>query len=316
MFLMQIPYFRPPYANYSEIEPKIQEIVDSRVYTKGAYRSLLEARLSHYLGVDHAITCASGTSALYIAMRVMRKNLADEHIAMPAFNWASDRISADAAGYKTVYVDIDPDTWLPVPRHGYVDAHLALDTFGSIDRQDYRGSFIVDATHSVGIKGIWDRGLACCGSMAPTKNLTSGEGGFITTNDHDFALKCAELRDLCARLPEMSCVLAIESLSHLDDRIKEKRKIAAYYHKHLPYQFQEIPHDSTHSKICFLCDNSDELIAKAAAAGVECRKYYKPLWGMPNSGAVYDRIVCLPAYVGVDAEAVTKLIHNADSNPV
>jgi hypothetical protein len=68
---MQIPYFRPPYANYSEIEPKIQEIVDSRVYTKGGYMSLLEARLSHYLGVDHAITCASGTSALWIAMKAL-----------------------------------------------------------------------------------------------------------------------------------------------------------------------------------------------------------------------------------------------------
>lgn len=305
---MQIPYFRPPYINYFAIEPKIQEIIDSRVYTKGAYKSLLESRLSYYIGVDHAITCASGTAALHIAMRVMRKNIADEYIAMPAFNWRSDIIAAESAGYKTVYVDIDPDTWLPVPRHGYVDAHLALDTFGNIDRQDYRGRFIVDATHSLGAKGVGSRGVAECFSLAATKPATSGEGGFITTNNQDFAQRCTELRDLCARLPEMSCVLALESLSHLDDRIKEKQRIAAYYHKHLPYQFQEIPHDSTHSKICFLCDNSDELIARAAAAGVECRKYYEPLWAMPNSDYVYDRIVCLPAYAGVDAEVVVRAV--------
>lgn len=307
MSQIQIPYFRPPYANYQEIEPKIRDIVDSRTYTKGAYRSLLEARLSHYLGVDHVITCASGTAALHIAMRIMLKNdTADERIAMPAFNWASDRIAADAAGYRTVYVDIDPDTWLAVPRQGYyVGAHLALDTFGSIDRQDYREPFIVDATHSVGIKGIWDRGLACCGSMAPTKNLTSGEGGFITTNDRDFALKCACLRDLCARIPEMNCVIALESLSNLDYRIKEKKKIAAYYRKHLPYQFQEVE-ESTYSKICFLCDNSTELIARAAAAGAECRKYYEPLLDMPNSSSVYDRIVCLPAWSDVNAAAVVE----------
>lgn len=311
MSQIQIPYFRPPYANYHEIEPKILDIVDSRIYTKGAYKSLLEARLSHYLGVDHVITCASGTAALYIAMRMMRlmqkKFLGvDEYIAMPAFNWASDRIAADASGYNTVYVDIDPDTWLPVPL-SYMDARLALDTFGSIDRHDYPEPFIVDATHSVGIKGIWDRGLACCGSMAPTKNLSSGEGGFITTNDHDFAEKCVSLRDMCARLPEMNCVIALESLSGLDDRIKEKQRIAAYYRKHLPYQFQEVE-ESTHSKICFLCDNSTELITRAAAAGVECRKYYKPLGYMRNSSSVYDRIVCLPAWSGVNTAAVVEAL--------
>ncbi len=305
----RIPYFRPSPVAVSAIEPRIRHIVDSRVYTKGMYRDMLEDELQAYLGVDHVITCASGTAALYIAMRVMRENrIADEYIAVPAFNWASDRIAAKAAGYKIVYVDIDPDTWLAVPRRGYVDAHLALDTFGSIDRQDYRGSFIVDATHSVGVKGVWDRGLACCGSMAATKIVPAGEGGFITTNDRDFAQRCAEMRDMCARLPEMSCVVALEYLSHLEDLIKEKRRIAAYYRKHLPYKFQKIPHDSTHSKICFLCDNSEVVIARAAAAGVECRRYYKPLWDMPYSDYVYDKIVALPAWAGVNAERVVAAI--------
>jgi dTDP-4-amino-4,6-dideoxygalactose transaminase len=186
-----------------------------------------------------------------------------------------------------------------------VDAHLALDTFGNIDRQDYRGRFIVDATHSLGAKGVGSRGVAECFSLAATKPVSAaGEGGFITTNDRDFAERCAEMRDLCARITEIQCVFALEYLSHLDDRIKEKRKIAAYYRKNLPYQFQEIPHDSTHSKVCFLCDNSDELIARAAVAGVECRKYYKPLADMPISNTMYSRIVALPAWAGVNAEQV------------
>ena len=306
---MQIPYFRPPYINYFAIEPKIQEIIDSRVYTKGAYKSLLESRLSYYIGVDHAITCASGTAALHIAMRVMHQVYPAKRILMPAFNWQSDRIAAESAGYWIEYADIDPDTWLPVMLldRGY-DSCLALDTFGSVDTNEYPENTIYDSTHSLGAKGAGSRGVAECFSLAATKPVTGGEGGVITTNDRDFAERCAGLRDLCARLPEMSCVLAIESLSHLDEMLAEKRRIAAYYRKHLPYQFQEIPHDSTHSKICFLCDNSDELIARAAAAGVECRKYYKPLADMPNSDYVYDRIVCLPAYAGVDAETVVQAV--------
>jgi dTDP-4-amino-4,6-dideoxygalactose transaminase len=183
---------------------------------------------------------------------------------------------------------------------------LALDTFGNVDTNDYpEDRTLYDATHSLGAKGVGSRGIAECFSMAATKPVTGGgEGGFITTNDHAFAERCTELRDMCSRIPEMSCVVALEYLSHLDERIKEKHRIAAYYRKNLPYHFQEIPHDSTHSKVCFLCDNSDELIARAAAAGVECRKYYKPLADLPISNTVYSRIVALPAWAGVNAEQV------------
>ena len=308
---MQVPYFRPPQISFSEIEQRLRGIVDSRVYTKGHHLNMLEDALQEYTNVDHVITCASGTAALWIAMRAMRRNgYADKYISMPVFNWGSDPIAAEAAGYKTVYVDIDPDTWLPVPRHGYVDAHLALDTFGSVDMGEYpEDRTVYDATHSLGAKGAWGRGVACVGSMAATKPVTAGEGGFITTNDPVFAQKCSEIRDLCARLPEMSCVVALEYLQHLDENIKAKREIAAYYHKHIPYRFQKIEHDSTHSKICFLCDNSEEVIARAATAGIELRKYYKPLNQLlPNANAVYDRIVALPAWVGVDAARVVAAI--------
>lgn len=307
---MLVPYFRPPPIDFSEIEQRIRGIVDSRVYTKGRYLDALKDELQKYLGVDHVITCASGTAALWIAMRVMRQTCHTKRISVPAFNWQSDRIAAESAGYWIEYADIDPDTWLPVLLldRGY-DSCLALDTFGSVDTNEYPENTICDSTHSLGAKGAGSRGVAECFSLAATKPVTGGEGGVITTNDRDFAERCAGLRDLCARLPEMSCVLAIESLSHLDEMLAEKRRVATYYRKHLPYQFQEILHDSTHSKICFLCDNSDELIARAAAAGVECRKYYKPIADMPNSDYVYDRIVCLPAYAGVDAEAVVAAVN-------
>jgi dTDP-4-amino-4,6-dideoxygalactose transaminase len=274
--------------------------------------SLLEARLSHYLGVDHAVTCASGSAALWIAMRVLHQNNRNNSISMPAFNWGSDEIAAEAAGYQVSYNDIDPDTWLQRPINNNFTDILALDTFGNVDMyNEYPENItIYDATHSLGAKGVGSRGIAECFSMAATKPVTSGgEGGFITTNDREFAARCIELRDLCARLSEMSCVVAIEYLSHLDDRIKEKQEMATYYRKHLPYQFQEIPHDSTHSKACFLCDNSDELIVRAAVSGVELRKYYKPLNSfLPNSNAVYSRIVALPAWAGVNAKQVVNAL--------
>lgn len=305
---MQIPYFKPPQIAFSEIEPHLSKIVDSRIYTKGEHMCALERELSDYIGVDYVIATGSGTAALWIALRTLRK-YDSAHVAMPAFNWGSDKIAAEAAGYGTVTVDIDPDTWLSDDSHGFVDAHLALDTFGSVDTNDYpEGRTVYDATHSLGAKGVGSRGVAECFSMAATKMVPAGEGGFITTNDSYVAAKCTELRDLCSRIPEMSCVVARGYLSHLDETLAEKRKIADYYRRHLPYRFQQIPHNSTHSKICFLCDESEELILRAAKNDVECRKYYKPLVDLPHSKTVYDRIVCLPAWIGVDLKAVVNAI--------
>jgi len=305
-----IPYFRPPRIAFSEIGPKIRHIVDSRIYTKGRHLDMLEDELQAYLNVDHMIACSSGTSALYIAMRVMRQMQRTKRILIPVFNCQSDMVAAESAGCWIEYTDIDPDTWLTDTTHnrGY-DSCLALDTFGSVDTNDYDANTIYDATHSLGAKGVGSRGVAECFSLAATKPVTAaGEGGFITTNDRDFAQRCAELRDLCARITEIQCVVALEYLHRLDELLAEKRRVAAYYRKHLPYQFQKIPRDSTHSKICVLCDNSEEVIRRAAAAGVECRKYYKPLADLAYSMSVYDRIVCLPAWAGVDVARVVEAI--------
>jgi len=66
--------------------------------------------------------------------------------------------------------------------------------------------------------------------------------------------------------------------------------------------------ESTHSKICFLCDNSEAVIARAAANGIECRRYYKPLHDLPNANYVYDHIVCLPSWSKVDVSCVVAAI--------
>lgn len=311
---MQVPYFRPLPIDYEKIEPLVKGVVDSRVYTKGHYRDELEDSLADYLHVNNVVVTSSGTSALFIAMRILQQMYGDERIAIPAFTWGSVEDAAIMAGYKIMWTDIDEKTWLPLDLDNNTDAVLGHDTFGSLDDNDYPENCVIDATHSVGIddRWAWDRGMGCCGSMAGTKMITAaGEGGFITSNNQYFARKCGELRDLCARITEIQCVFALEYLSHLDEVVKAKREIASYYRKHLPvYQFQ-LYKNSTHSKVCFLCNNSGEIIERAAAAGVECRRYYKPLsWECPNANDVYSKIVCLPAWAGVNAKRVADALRS------
>jgi len=312
-----IPYFKPPYLEAKKILPQIEEIINTRMYTKGIHRDELETQLSEYLGVDHVITTSSGTMAIFIGLRVLHNLYRFKHVGMPSFNWSSDRIAAEMSNFDITYIDINRDTWLidenyePYKTRGPydIDLILDLDTFGSRSELcDHTNiPLIMDSTHSLGNKGVGSRGLLECFSLAATKPVTACEGGFITTNDPKIAKKAIEIRDMTSRLPEISCVIALGYLKQLPENIKAKRATAQYYRTHLPFQFQKIEHDSTFSKICFLCEDSEGII-KRAEAGVECRKYYKPLVELENTDRVYERIVCLPAWVGVDYKRVTEKV--------
>lgn len=310
--LPKIPYFRPPPIDKSQVIPKIEEVLSTRIYSKGIYKDKLETALKKYLDADFIISCGSGTAGLFILLSAVKEVYNFKSIDMLSFTWPSDLIATKAAGFSKInFLDIDKDTWnLPHAKHN-TDFVLVQDTFGNIDNAEYENC-IVDATHSLGCKNIGGRGFGEVISLAPTKMVSSGEGGIITTNDPKIAKKAIEIRDMCSRLPEISCVIALEYLKNLDERIKAKKKIAEYYRTHLPYQFQKIEHNSTFSKVCFLCESgeSEAIIKKAADAGVECRKYYKPLQkGLKNTDDVYSRIVCLPAWVGVDVERVVFSLH-------
>ena len=317
--MKKIPYFQPPRLETKKVLPQIEEIINTRMYTKGIHRDDLETQLSEYLGVDHVITTSSGTMAIFIGLSTLKKIYRYHHVGLPAFNWGSDALACKMANFEITYIDIDRDTWLidknyePYKIRGPydIDLILDLDTFGShSDLCDHTNMpLLMDSTHSLGNKGV-ARGLLECFSLAATKPVTACEGGFITTNNPEIAKKAIELRDMTSRLPEISCVIALEYLKQLPENIKAKRATAQYYRSHLPFQFQKIEHDSTYSKVCFLCDSEEEskAIIKAVKS-VECRKYYKPLvTGLKNADDVYSRIVCLPAYVGVDAKRVVEAI--------
>ena len=320
--MQKIPYFQPPYLEAKKVLPQIEQIINTRVYTKGIHRDDLETQLSEYLGVDHVITTSSGTMAIFIGLSALKKIYRYHHVGLPAFNWGSDALACKMANFEITYIDINRDTWLidknyePYKIRGPydIDVILDLDTFGShSDLCDHTNMpLLMDSTHSLGNKGVGSRGLLECFSLAATKPVTACEGGFITTNDPKIAKKAIELRDMTSRLPEISCVIALEYLRQLPENIKAKRATAQYYRSHLPFQFQKIERDSTFSKVCFLCESKEEseaIIKKAAEAGIECRKYYKPLVkGLKNTDKVYDHIVCLPAWVGVDYKRVVEAI--------
>src|SRR5947209_3198596 len=99
------------YRRYQdEIDAAVLEVVRSGKYINGPYVQRFERAMEDYLGVKHAIACASGTDALQLALMAIDLKPGDEVITTP-FTFAATAETIVLLGGVPVYVDIDPDTF-------------------------------------------------------------------------------------------------------------------------------------------------------------------------------------------------------------
>lgn len=294
----QIPYHEP--IKLSEYDKKTIQIrydicLDSGQLSNGFWVQELEHEIKKKYKVEYCIATSSCTQALLLCLSQV-----NDHIQLPAFNWWSDLYVLDFLQKKRYWLDIDPETWLPIEE--YVVPSLYLNTFGNVG-QSHNPKSIYDSSHCLGAK-FKDIGLATCISLAPTKLITAGEGGLILTNDELFATKVTELRNRCCRLPEINAILALQTLNYLDEIMKWKRFVRNYYEKHLPGQFQKIEYDSNHNTIGFLTH-------LAMPGHIDTRQYYVPISDyskLPNTKHVYERMVCLPSHYDAPIKKITESI--------
>src|SRR5512147_2160550 len=93
-----------------EIDARMKRVLEHGQYIMGPEIAELEAALATYVGVKHAITVASGTDSLEIALRALGVGPGDEVITVP-FTWISSAEVIGLVGAKPVFVDIDPRTY-------------------------------------------------------------------------------------------------------------------------------------------------------------------------------------------------------------
>lgn len=196
----------------TEIDAAIQAVLDKSNYIMGEEITQLEESLQNFTGAKHAITCASGTDALLLAMMALDIQPGDEIITTPfTFIATSETIAFLKA--KPVFVDIDERTYnidaskieekitsktkaiLPVSLYGQpadMDAIQAI-------ADKYNLKVIIDGAQSFGstYKGKTDSNLGDISttSFFPAKPLGCfGDGGAIFTNDDALAEKMRSLR--------------------------------------------------------------------------------------------------------------------------
>jgi dTDP-4-amino-4,6-dideoxygalactose transaminase len=203
-----IPIAKPMIGE--EEKQAVMEVLDSGVLAQGPRVAALEAAFAEMVGVKYAIATSSGTTALHVALLASGVGAGDEVITTP-FSFIASANSILYAGARPVFVDIDPKTFnvdpcrikgaitkqtkaiLPVHLFGFpvdMDPIMALaDAYGLI--------VVEDACQSHGAeyrgKRVGSFGIGCF-SLYPTKNITSAEGGMITTDDARVAEKCRVIR--------------------------------------------------------------------------------------------------------------------------
>ena len=194
-----------------EIEAVVR-ILKSGMLAQGEEVKLFEEEFARYIDVKHAVAVANGTAALDIALKALGIGPGDEVITTP-FTFIATANAILYQGAKPIFADIDLRTYNLDPNKvlekitnktkAIIVVHLYgqpadMKAFKEI-AEDYKLLLIEDAAQAHGaefegrkVGGIGDVGVT---SFYATKNMTTGEGGMITTNDDEVARKARLFRD-------------------------------------------------------------------------------------------------------------------------
>ncbi len=285
-----------------------------------------EQLLCRFTGTRYAVAVNSGTSGLHLILRAMNIGAGDEVITTPfSFIASSNCIMFD--GGKPVFVDIDPDTWNIDPKRiesaitAKTKAILAVDVFGQPAEMDpirtvaerHQLRLIEDSCEALGAfyKGRPAGSLGEAGVFGfyPNKQVTTGEGGVIITNDEIIYQRCASMRNqgrdpnagwlaharlgFNFRMSEITAALGVAQMQRIEDILANRRRVAGYYLQRLAdekrIRMQKIHPDCTISWFVMVIRLNDDytradrdrIMATLNAQGIQTGNYFTPIHLQP-----------------------------------
>jgi dTDP-4-amino-4,6-dideoxygalactose transaminase len=299
-----IPIARPQMGE--EEKRSVWAALESGSLAQGARVRELEERFAEFIGVPRAVATSSGTTALHLALLGAGVGPGDEVVTVP-FTFIASATSIVYTGARPVFVDVseadfcmDPAlveaaitprtrALMPVSLYGQPADLPAL-----ADIADRHGlALIEDAaqTHGAAIgerkSGSWGTG---CFSFYPTKNMTTGEGGMITTSDPELAERVRLLREhgmkvryhhdtlgYNFRMTDIHASIGLAQLSKLPAYNERRRAIARRYDAELrgvlnPSVRQGVTH--VYHQYTIRVARRDEFADALKEAGVGTGVYY------------------------------------------
>lgn len=361
-----LPLARPSLS--ADAKERVRSVLNSSRLSRGPYLTHFEDAMADRCGTRHAVAVSSGTAALHCIVAALDLSAGAEVITTP-FSFVASTNVLLYEDLQPRFVDIDPTTYnvdvsrIEAALTPKTEAILAVDVFGEpahwpaltalADEHDLL--LIDDACEAlggqVGARPVGSWGDAAAFGFYPNKQITTGEGGCITTDDADLAQVCRSLRNQGRsdsgrmrhdrlgynyRLDELSAALGYAQLDRLDERLAERRRVAAAYREVLAPLTDDLrlPPNATESprswfvyvvrlRNHFAAEARDQLMARLQAEGIGCAPYFPPihlqpyhrehLGHTPGDFPVCERVsartLALPFFPGLSCEAIERVGH-------
>lgn len=355
-----------------EEEQAVLRVLRSGKLTQGEVVRQFEEEFATYVGTKHAIAASNGTTALHLSLLAAGIGPGDEVITT-AFTFIASANAILYTGAKPVFVDIEEDTFninpdliekkitpktkaiMPVDLYGLPANMKAIAKIA----REHKLSVIEDACQAHGAtinnKKTGSYGLAGCFSFYATKNMTTGEGGMVTTNNSQFAEKIRLLRShgmkkryyhdylgYNFRMTEMEAAMGIEQLKKLEVFNSKRIANAGYLTKKLhgipgiitptvPSGYRHVFHQYTIKITPEFGSTREDLMKTLEKDRVDALIYYplpvhkqavyKKIYSgdrLPVTEKISSQVLSLPIHPGVerkDLERIAELIRGAKPHP-
>ncbi len=325
-----------------EEEEAVLAVLRSGRLAQGPEVEALEQEFAEAAGLGHVVAVANGTVALQAALHAAGVGPGDE-VLVPDFTFAATANAVIAVGAVPVFVDIDEhfhldlddaaakvtsatSAILPVHLYGLMVDMAAVEAFAS-----RHGLAVVEDAAQAHL--AWRAGRPAGGtgigafSLYATKNMTTGEGGLVTTSDAEVADRLRRFRNhgmlsryeheewgLNLRLTDLAAAIGRVQLRKLPEATERRRRNARYFSEHLPEMFRtpQVPDDAHHVFHQYVvrvpAEIRDDVLAAFRERNVGADVYYPTPLDHQKAFGGYARRDC-PAAERAAAEVIALPVH-------
>ena len=354
---IKVPIAKPIIGD-EEIE-NVVEVLKSGMIAQGPKVAEFEEKFAKWVGAKYGIAVNSGTAALHVALLSCGIGEGDEVITTP-FTFIASGNAIAYTGAKPVFADIDLKTYTidPDSIEGLINentkAILPVQLYGQSADMDKINEIaekhdlivIEDAAQAHGAtykgKKVGSMGDMACFSFYPTKNMTTSEGGIITTDDEKLAENAKIFRAHGAtvryhhdeigynfRMTDISAAIGLAQMNRIDEFNDKRNENAAYLNEGLkdvdgvvtPYCADGLKHVYHQYTIRVEKGNRDEWVNVINECGVGTGIHYPiPLYNQPiykelgfdgdcpNAELAADNVISLPVHPSLTKEDLDLVI--------
>ncbi len=327
-------------------EKAVLDVLRSGQLASGPMVKKFEEEFAEYIGVEHAVAVSSGTAAIHLSLLSAGIGKGDKVIVTP-YSFVASVSPVLAVGAEPVFVDIDPETYcisseniraaadgcdavLPVHLYGHPADMVEIVKIGKEEGL----TVVEDACQAHGAsmdgKKVGSLGDIGCFSFYATKNMTTGEGGMVTTDDEEMAAKVRSSRahgvgvqgeyDALGYnylMTEVEAAIGLVQLDKLDDMNECRRTNADILNDELsslddqglvqiPIEVQGYKHVYNQYPLRVPPDKRTRIVGSMKKAGIGLRKgYQKPIYKQkfagsdvrcPEAEKACEEVVWVPVY--------------------